>query len=40
MVIKKLLGLINLIKAQIFYINKLIKVVIIYKNKNLIFVTF
>ena len=39
-VIKKLLGLINLIKAEIFYIYKLVKVDIIYKDKNLIFVIF
>ena len=39
-VIKKLLGLINLIKAEIFYIYKLVKVDIIYKDKNLIFIIF
>ena len=38
--IKKLLGLTNLIKAQNFYIYKLKKIVIVYKIKNLIFAVF
>ena len=40
MVIKKILGLTNLLTAQIFYIQKLTNVIIVSKNKNLMFVTF
>ena len=40
MVIKKLLSLTNLMKAQTLYIYKLLKVVIVYKDKNLIFTIF
>ena len=37
MILKKLLNLINLSKAQIFYIYEITKVIIIYKNENLVF---
>ena len=37
---KKLLGLANLFKAQIFYIIEAINIIVIYKHKNLIFITF
>ena len=40
MVIKELLDLKNMIKAQIFSIYKLIKIVIIYENKNVLFAAF
>ena len=40
MIRKDFLALLNLIKTQIFYIWKSIKIVIIYKNINLIFVLF
>ena len=39
-VIKAFLCLINLIKAQFFYIHKLTKVFMDYENKNLKFVVF
>ena len=39
-VTKKLLGLTYLILSQFFNIHKLIKVVIVYKDKNVIFTTF
>ena len=40
MVRREILSLANLIKAQIFYIHKLKKVIILSKNKNLIFAMF
>ena len=40
MVIKKFFNLINLAKAQIVYSYKLTKIIIVYKNKNLIFANF
>lgn len=40
LIIKALLGLLNLTRAQVLYIHKLIKVIVIHKNKNLIFVAF
>ena len=40
MVSKKFLDLIDLFKAQVFYIYKIIKIIIIYKNKYLVFVIF
>ena len=40
MILKELLGLENLSKAQALYINKEIEIIIIYKNKNLIFIFF
>ena len=40
MVSKKLFGLKDLSKTQAFYIYKTIKVIIVYKNKNLIFSIF
>ena len=39
-ILKKFVSLINLSRAQIFYIYETTKVVIIYKNKYLIFITF
>lgn len=39
-VTKKLLGLTYLILSQFFNIHKLIEVVIVYKDKNVIFTTF
>ena len=39
-VLKRFLGSANLFKTSNFYINKVIKVDIIYKNKYFIFVTF
>ena len=39
-ILKELLGLTNLSKAQIFYIHEIIKVVIIYEDKNFMFATF
>ena len=40
MILKVFLGLTELLKAQIFYIYKVIKIIIIYKDKYLIFATF
>ena len=40
MVVLKFLDITNLIKAQILYIHKLIEIVIVYKNKNHLFITF
>ena len=37
---KEFLNLINLFEAQTFYIYKTIKGVVIYKNKNLIYIIF
>ena len=39
-IIKKLLDLINLIKTKTIYIHKIIKVDIIYKYKDFIFISF
>ena len=39
-IFKKLLGLIDLAKILIFYIYKLIKIIMINKNKNCIFAVF
>ena len=35
-----LLGLINLFKAQIFYIYKLLKIIVIYKYKKFMLIIF
>ena len=40
LIMKNSLSLINLTKAQIFFIYELAKIVIINKNKKLIFVVF
>ena len=40
MISKKLLNLANLLEASILYINKIIKVIIILKDKNLMFAAF
>lgn len=40
MVLKKLLGLTNLLQIGAFYIHKAIEVIIIYEDKNLILATF
>ena len=40
MLLKKLLSLIDLLKAQTFYIHKILEIVIIYKNKNFILIAF
>lgn len=37
-VLTELLSLLNLIKAQVFHIYKLTKIVIVNENKNLIFI--
>lgn len=37
---KKLLNPLNLLKTQVFYIYKVVKVVIINKNKDLVFKIF
>ena len=39
-ILKEFLDLINLFKIKIFYIYKLIKVIIIYKNNNFILIIF
>ncbi len=39
-VMKELLGLLNLTRAQAFYIYKLIEVVVVCKDNNLIFIAF
>ena len=40
MVLKEFLGLINLSKAQIFYIYKATKVVVVCEDKHLVLVAF
>lgn len=40
MILKKFLGPLDKLEAEIFYIHKIIKIVIIFKNKNLVFATF
>ena len=40
MILKELLGLANLFRAQILYIYKATKIIIIYKNKNFEFAIF
>ena len=40
MVLKKFLGSINLLEAQILYIHKIMKVIVIYKDENLILAAF
>lgn len=39
MILKKLLGLVNLTKAQVFYIYELTEVITVNKEKDLIFTT-
>ena len=38
MILKKLFNLINLFKTQVFCIHKIIEIILISKNKNLIFI--
>ena len=38
--LKKFLGLLNPMNTEIFYINKLFKIIIININNNFIFITF
>ena len=40
MVLKQLLGLTNLLEAQILCIHETTKVIMVHKDKNLIFATF
>ena len=40
MLLKELLGQIDLARAQVFYIYELTKVIMVNKDKNLIFATF